>query len=236
MDFIAIVAVFIVILMLPFSSTLIEKRKVWPYSKDFPFEPFKLSEEHNQFLQNAANQAQDYDFTYLARGYDNKGKLYRIVYDFLISQDGYTLALLGAGTIYTIPLTGAWLFSKTSQGYTFMTVTNQSADEYDLSGFIKSNLIITDDFKKAYHSHVSKLNKHCWLFEQFTPGHELDDLKKLRYQRLEYMEREKWIRFLCDGKDQWKYTVRGGLKWSIWNTLAGIAKYPMSIWKGFIGK
>lgn len=222
--------------MLPFITTLIEKRKVWPYSPDFPFEPFKLSAGHHQFLEYTRAKAQDYGFVFLQRGYDNKGKSYRLVYDFLISQDGYTLTLLGAGTLYNIPLEGIWLFSKTVQGRAIVTITNQSADEYDLSGLTKNNLILTNDFQKAYRDHIVKFNASEWAFERFTAGRELEDLLRLRYQRLEYMEQRGWIRFLDLEKDRWKYTVLGGLKWSIFSVVIGTLKYPMSVWKGIAGK
>ncbi len=228
--------VFLVSAILPFITAIIEKRKVWPYSRGFPFEPFELSAEHDRFLEYARAQAQEYGFTFLERGYDNKGPSYRIVYDFLISKDGYTLALLGAGALYKIRIKGAWLFSKTPDGHAFVTITNQSADEYDLSGMTTNNLILTTDVKKAYRHHIDKINAHDWAFEPFTAGQELEDLRRLRYQRLGYMEQRGWIRFLGNEKDQWKYTVRGGLKWSIYGVAIGMAKFPVSLWKGIFGK
>jgi len=50
------------------------------------------------------------------------------------------------------------------------------------------------------------------------------------------MEQKKWIRFIGPEKDQWKYTVWGGFKFSIYGVAIGTAKYPVSLWKGITGK
>lgn len=228
--------IIVVAAMLPFVTALIEKRRVWPYSPEFPFEPFELSAQHQLFLKQARLDAHQYGFTYLQRCYDNKGKSYRLVYDFMISEDGFTLAVLGAGKILTIPLQGAWLFSKTADGHAVVTVTNQSADEYDLSGLTQSNLIITDDFQKAFRSHIEKTNAYEWPFERFAPGKELEDLLQLKCRRLNYMQQKKWIKLFGPDDDQWKYTALGALKWSIAGVVIGTLRYPASVWKGLFGK
>lgn len=222
--------------LLPFVTVLIEKRKSWPYCREYPFEPFELSKHHLRFLEKTHRQAQEYAFRYLERGYDNKGKTYRLVYDFLISQDGYTLALLGAGTLAAFAIKGVWLFSKTADGRVLVTITNQSADEYDMSGLNENNLILTDDFKKAFRCHVNKMNEHDWRFEPFAPGAELGDLQMLEMNRLQMLKDKNLIRFLDDEKDRWKYTVKGGAIFSVFGIARGIAKLPSSIWKGLANK
>ncbi len=236
---IELVLVFLLILLLPVTlplvTVLIEKRKSWPYSDRYEFEPFELSKFHQRFMAERKTEALEYGFTCLERGYDNKGKSYRVVYDFLISRDGYTLALLGAGQVFRFGVQGVWFFSYTADGHTFETITSQAADEYDSSGMSEHNLILTNDFKKAFRSHINKMNGHGWRFESFTES-PLNDLRMLLIRRLEVMEAKGLIRFLDADRDRWKYTLKGGFLFAFCGVYRGMLKLPASLWKGFVDK
>ena len=232
---IIIFVIFLLPVTLPLVTVLIEKRKSWPYSDRYEFEPFELSKFHRRFMEEAKTAALEYGFTYLERGFDNKGKSYRVVYDFLISQDGYTLALLGAGKVLSFGVQGVWLFSYTADGHTFETITSQAADEYDSSGMSEHNLILTNDFKKAFRSHINKMNSHDRRFEAFSES-PLDDLRMLCLKRLEVMEAKGLVRFLDPGRDRWKYTLKGGLIFAFCGVYGGMLKLPASLWKGFVDK
>ena len=109
---ILVVSIFAVIFLFPAVVAKLERRKTWPYSKQYDFGDFQLSSEDQFFIEQCTSSAQKEGFSYLEKRYDGKGKRYKVVYEFLISKDFNTLSIIGAGTVMSMPVKGMWFFSK----------------------------------------------------------------------------------------------------------------------------
>jgi hypothetical protein len=231
---ILIILPFMAIFLFPIIVAKIEKRKTWPYSEQYDFGDFQLSPYNQSFLDQCISSAQTEGFIYLEKGYDGKGKRYKVVYEFLISGDLNTLALIGAGSVMNMPVNGMWLFSKDAQGNCFTTVTSQNAVEYDLTGYWKSSLIITNDFRKAFHHHLHCVAKSLYYAEPYTENGEIDDFRRMIESKIDYLNEGGWIKYVGENTDYWKYTVKGAIKLATCQIIFGIMHLPGSVIKGLL--
>ena len=199
-----------------------------------PNRDFQLSSVNEAYISKCRNSAESEGFTYLERRYDGKGKRYKIAYGFLISSDHNTLVIIGAGTLVNISVNGMWFISKDVHGNCFITVTNQNAVEYDLTGYYKDSLILTNDFGKAFHHHLECVAKNLYHVEPYTENSEMDVLRHLKESKIDHLNKDGWIKYVGENTDYWKYTVKGAIKIATCQIIQGVLRFPKSLLKGLL--
>jgi hypothetical protein len=213
---------------------LVEKRKVWTYDTEYRFGDFTLAPAASRYLQINVERAEDAGFEYLARLFDARGKKYQFVYDFVISPDRLTLAYITAGVLGQFPVKGMWLLSKTADQRVFLTVTAQSAVEYDVTGLWRDQLVPTGDFRRALARHLEMLQALPVQLERFSPGAVFDDLHRLHATQCDYMQRGGYIRFLGDDNQDWRYTLRGATKLAVMQFTIGLVRWPYTLIRSLV--
>lgn len=229
------VLLIVLIFLLPIIIAKIERRRrTWPYIRQYEFGDFQLSPDREAYISKCLNSAENEGFRYLERRYDGKGKRYKVVYDFLISADLNTLAIIGAGTLFNIHVKSMWFISKDVHGNCFTTVTSQDAVEYDLTGYYKDNLILTKDFGKAFHHHLECVAKDLYHVEPYTANSEMDVLRHLRESKIDRLNKDGWVKYVGENTDYWKYTVKGAVKLVTCQIIQGVVRFPKSLLKGLL--
>lgn len=124
-------AVTVIFLVGIVAAALWERRPVMPYvlpAVGSEFEPTMTAASEN-------SAAEHLGFAHDATAHDGKGRLYRVRYDFWISQDCCTLAVIGGGSIASIPVDAVWLWSRTVSGE--ILCTTNAIGEQDISGIVQ---------------------------------------------------------------------------------------------------
>ncbi len=228
------VLLIVLIFLFPIMVTKIERRRTWQYVRQYEFGDFQLSSLNEAYISKCINSADNEGFTYLERRYDGKGKRYKVVYDFLISSDFNTLAIIGAGALANIPVKGMWFISKDVHGNCFITVTDQKAVEYDLTGYYKDSLILTNDFGKAFYHHLECVAKELYHVEPFTENSEMDVLRHLTESKIDHLNKDGWIKYVGENTNYWRYTVKGAVKLATCQIIQGVIRLPVSLLKGLL--
>ncbi len=224
----------VAIFLLPIIVAMIEKRRTWPYIHQYEFDDFQLSSANEAYISKCISSSESEGFTYLERRYDGKGKRYKVAYDFLISSDRNTLVIIGVGTVLNFPVNGMWFISKDVNGNCFTTVTSQSAVEYDLTGYHKDSLILTNDFEKVFHHHLECVAKDLHHMEPYTENSEMDVLRHLKESKIDNLNKDGWTKYVGENTDYWKYTVKGAVKIATCQIIQGVIRFPKSLLKGLL--
>src|SRR6185436_9946249 len=124
--------------MLPVVAAYFERRMVWPYSEP---EPIQGWQGLDPYCLGQLTEAQALQFRFLGRAIDLKGARYKISYHLAVSPGGDTIAIVGAGTIFGIPLKGTWLYSIGPNDAGFCSVNNDQCAEFDVSGRWKGQVV-----------------------------------------------------------------------------------------------
>ena len=145
-------------------AALVEKRMVWPYA---PLGEKEITREGmnaggnaaaNAYIMRFIREATSEGFEYLECMRDAKGSKYKIIYHFLVSQDKYTLAIIGGGKILGLGVKGTWLYSKSNNEGCYYSVDNQSGLVTDISGFWRDQLLFDDNFAALYYTDTFHLS------------------------------------------------------------------------------
>ncbi len=219
-------------------AALYEKRMVWPYGpvikEQINARNMKACEDDkiNNYVVSFISDALEKGFEYLGCFNDAKGGKYKIVYHTLISPDKYTLAIIGGGKIIGMRVWGTWLFSKSDNEHGYYTVDNQSGIEKDLTKLWRDQLVFTDDFTTLYEKHRDWIQKSAPSLMTYQDSNELEEHRRMRRYRFDYMEKQGLIRYLDIDKEYWKYTLLGAIKFSLLSLVIGTyrhrrqGKYP----------
>src|SRR5678815_2444008 len=118
---VVVLGIMAVCAMLPVVAAYFERRMVWPYSEP---EPIQDWQGLDPYCLGQLTEAQTLQFRLLGRATDLKGTRYKISYHLAVSPGGDTIAIVGAGTIFGIPLKGTWLYSIRPNDAGFCSVNN----------------------------------------------------------------------------------------------------------------
>jgi hypothetical protein len=224
-----------VILFIIFGPTLLaalfEKRMVWPYGpigKDgIDAKNMRAGDDEkiNNYLIRYINDAMGKGFEYLGCFNDAKGSKYKVVYHALVSPDNYTLAIIGGGNIIGIKVWGTWLYSQSDNEHCYYTVDNQSGIDKDLSKLWHDQLVFADDFATLYEKHQKWIQANAVSLKIYPSGGELEEYRRARRYRFDYMEKLGYLRYLGNDKEYWKYTLLGAIKFSFLGIVIGTFRH-----------
>lgn len=187
-------------------ACLYETQYVQPYVVPRPGEEYELGE-----TARAANaRAPNLGFEQKGLCHDGKGGLYRVRYDFWLSPDRRTFAVVGGGSIAKIPFDGIWLYSRIRDGRILET-TNEIGSQ-DISGVVEQETWPKMKFAPLVEKHFGRLEEpregDAIPFEDEA---ELKDYFAIRRARAEGLVGRGHARFLDDRESKWKYTLKGAL-------------------------
>jgi hypothetical protein len=134
-------------------------------------------------------------------------------YAMLVSPDRSTLAVIGVGTLFGMPLAATWLHTPSADGqHNWMTTNNPSGYERDPMKLWTMRIIAAKDFAALWNSHQS------WVVDQlnslpacFPAGSEIETFAQQRRAHFELMAQRGIIRFIDQTNSVWRYTFRGAL-------------------------
>lgn len=140
---------------------------------------------------------------------DGKGRIYRIRYDFWLSEGGEILALVGGGTIAGVSVLNTWFHSLTTDGRCLVTLGAQNASEIDLGGLAVEALVAGGDFETLLAWHRRRI-----AATEVVPYSEADPLG----DHLDYRRRrtdglvDRGYAFYADpDRTAWRYTLKGAV-------------------------
>jgi len=169
-------------------------------------------------------QAMQAGFQFLAWTYDMKGPMYKINYAFVVSPDRECLAIIGAGAIGSIPVSGTWLYSRDSQGTLSYSTDKQSCSVIDISGAIKCQLVPNAPLVTLVQSHREWLHTRGIMPAAFPLGAEIDELRTLMTVHRKEMGRKGLITFTDQSEERWRYSFVGAWKMSFVNYWIGLVR------------
>jgi hypothetical protein len=222
-----------------FVTAMLEKRRVWPYlpaqaaeAVGGPFiigtnAPVKAVFEDDGPVPATAHIAATNQAAY-QRGFipvavmrDNKGKIYRIRYDFWLSPDYAILVLVGGGSLASIPLANTWFYTKLADGRRLVTINSPNASEADLTGLNQEALVNNASFDKQLHKHIERMGASGQAAIPYSPQDPLADHYNLLRDRVDRMAQSGYVTYLDADHVGWKYTPKGALVLAIRMVLKG---------------
>lgn len=191
----------------------LERRLAWPYVPVAEMPPDRLPPP-NSYAGWASAAAAEAGFSWRGAFADGKGKLYRLRYDFFRSPDGDVLALVGAGTMASIPVQTTWLYSRLAGGRCLVTFDSQTGAETDLAGLTDGALVERLGFAGQLAAHRARVGAASQPCEPFDAADPLADLRIFRQARVERLALLGYASFLDagkngEGKNAWRYTPKG---------------------------
>ena len=223
----AIPLFFVGLVLLTVAVAMWEKRVVWyfiPVNESQPGQSAPL-DPHNPYAAGAAplqvpppsvdaSQAnaamRQQQFAFLGTCGDAKGAKYHVRYDFWVSPQRDVLVNVGCGTIMGMNVDARWLYTRLQDGRTIVTVSDQSASEYDLTGQRVEALVSAMTFAQLLEAHRKRVKAQFSPLLPFGP----DPLKDLRTEvarRVESLVGSGYARYLDPAQTTWSYTLLGAL-------------------------
>ncbi len=148
---ILLIALLGLILGIPVLLTWWEPRLVWPYGDP---QAHTSVPDYGSTGMLTVERARAAGFTFLGWCPDLKGKMYNLAYGMLLSPDRQTLAIVGVGKMYGIPLTATWMHSASSDRQKWwVTVNSPSAFEHDPLGQIEMRIVNSVDVEDQLVQH-----------------------------------------------------------------------------------
>lgn len=199
----------------------LEKRMVWPYGNPEPQPQFPDSSGYStQWIDDALKVG----FCFLGWSPDLKGPRYRVCYALLVSPERDCLAIIGAGTILSMPLRGTWIYTRSTEGRVLCTTDNQACVEIDVARQWRNQLARTGMFTELLQRHHDLLRTSAVTPQPFTPGREAQEFRTLREERYQSMSRKGLIAFADGSATHWRYTLLGALKFAALNYSVGLLR------------
>ena len=219
-----------------FLAAVLEKRMVWPYAPlgavnrpfpngtrdgENPFAPPGSADPVPLTDYSAFNnrEASHCGFSLLGSFFDAKSKLYRIRYDFWLSDDRVVLAVIGGGTLAAIPLDATWLITRIGDGRCLFTVDEPKGADSDPSGLTHQEIITNADLHELLTRHLERVAAADHPAEPYSPTAALEEHRQFRQTRTDRLEERGLARFLDQERNAWKYNVYGAIYVAALSTL-----------------
>ena len=201
----------------------VEKRMVWPFGELQPILPPGC--DPTGYGSRWANDAARSGWKMLGWSRDIKFIKYSIYYALMISPDQSTCAVIGTGQMGPLPLKATWLYTPTADGRTLYTTDNQTGVSIDLSGNWRNQLILAaPNFGNLYLQHQGWLHSMNAMPRKFGVGRELSDLRAVRDEHFQAMERAGLIFFTDLGRQYFQFTLLGAAKSAPWGYIVGLSR------------
>ena len=177
-----------------------------------PIQPYYIPDEGNEYepsatARHANAQAIERGFRHDCLCHDGKGKLYRVRYDFWVSPDALTFAVVGSGTVASIPVNGIWLYSRNTNGRILCT-TNEIGEQ-DISGVEDQVTWPHSDFAALVEKHSQRLTEI--VAQPFNDDSALREFFDMRRSKADGLVERGYAYYLNDERLVWRYTLRGDL-------------------------
>lgn len=211
LDALLLIALFAFLLGAPAAIMMWEKRLVWPYGEP---EVQSTAPDIGSYGSLTVQAAQAAGFSFLGWCKDLKGKNYNLCYAMLVSPDRQTLAIVGSGKLFGMPMAGTWLHTLSGDRQrSWATVDNPSGYERDPLGQTDMR-IVQGAFVDVWTGH------QVWVHTQqfgtpttFAAGQELRTFKAFKQAKADLMARTGLIRFIDPlSADRWRYTLSGAVQ------------------------
>jgi len=212
-----VVGIFAFFFLAVIAAGLWEKRPVQPY-----YVPDKGEEYQPSTIARRANKdAAQMQYRQCGLCHDGKGKLYKIRYDFWISDDHTILAGIGSGTLAKVPVNGIWLYTLLDDGCV-LSATNQ-AGEQDISGVEDQATWPQHNFTQMIEKHRSRMEGAA--VEKFPDAQPMAAYFDMRRRKAEALVEMGYAYYLDDDQMVWRYNLKGA-----------IAFYVVATWVRPIGR
>ncbi len=188
----------------------LEKRLVWPYVPPSDVPPERCPPP-NAYAYEAAAAAAAEQFTWLGTFADGKGKLYRLRYDFFRSPEGDVLAVVGTGTLASVPMQTTWLHTLLADGRCLVTVDHQNGGETDLAGLAEEALIANRGFTGQAAAHRARIAAADQPVTRFSDADPLASFRAYRQKRIERLAALGYAAFLDPQQAAWRYSLKGAV-------------------------
>jgi hypothetical protein len=186
------------------AACLWEKRPVQPYYVPEPGKEYEPSSEARE--GNLAALRLNYTSAGLA--HDGKSSLYRVRYDFWLSPDGFTFAVVSSGTIAKLPVYGIWLWSRLKEGQ-ILNTTNEIGEQ-DISGVEEQQTWPRYSFHQLHKKHrLRRENSDPIPFPAEAP---LQGFFDIRRRKADALVERGLARYLDEDGSVWKYTLKEAIK------------------------
>ncbi|HZN35476.1 MAG TPA: hypothetical protein VFB80_16725 [Pirellulaceae bacterium] len=157
---------------------------------------------------NAAMKTMGFEF--LGTCGDAKGAKYHVRYDFWVAPERDVLVNVGCGKVIGIDVDARWLYTRLQDGRTIVTVSDQSASEYDLTGQRVEALVSAISFQQLLSAHRKRIKAQFSLPLSFGPD-PLKDLRTEIKQRVDTLVASGYAKHLDPQQATWSYTLLGAL-------------------------
>jgi hypothetical protein len=185
------------------AAGLWEKRPIQPYSVPEPGQEYASSEAAN--LANLAAVKLGYRHGGLC--HDNKGRLYRVRYDFWIANDNATIAVIGSGSVASSKVDGIWLWSRLMSRQILCT-TNERGEQ-EICGIIEQQTWPQRNLKQLDEIHKRRLATD--VVEPFSADSPMLGYFEIRRLKAEALVNQGYADYVDDEHTIWRYTFNGAL-------------------------
>ena len=204
-----------------------EKRQVWPYVLAANVAPEKVP-PLNAYVNEAAAAAMGMGFAPLGVYIDGKGKMYRIRYDFFRAASGDVLAIVGTGSVASIPVQTTWLHTLLSDGRSLVSIDNQTGGEIDLAGLTLEALCKNVGFAELLAFHHQRLSAVSVPLLPFPEANPLEALRHYRQGRVERLTTMGYASCLDEQRNVWRYSLKGAVKLAFRQYFTGLRREIVS--------
>ncbi len=197
---------FLLPLALTVGVCLWERRPVQPYFVPEPGTEYTPS--GSAATANRAAERAGFDFAGLC--HDAKPLIW-VRYDFRLSPDRDTLALIGSGTVAGVPQAGLSLYSATADGRVLATGT--VAGDADISGVEEQRVWPGSGFDAVWDRHQRR--SAGVVVEPFPAASPLASYFCIRRLKAEALVGRGYARYLDADQAVWRYTLRGAVVFAV---------------------
>jgi hypothetical protein len=222
-----VVLAFMAISFLPgFLAALFEKRMVWPYqaasefvneqatareSATNPYAP-PSKQDHvaiTSYSNATCRRLESLGYSYQGVYYDRRRGLYKLRYDFWLSDDRLVLALVGGGALAGIPVSGTCLFTRLEDGHCLLTIDEPKSQDSDPSGLTLQKIVTHADLAELIAQHRERLTDSESSALSYSARTPLDDHRAFRTRRADVLIDAGLARYLDEERNGWRYTLKG---------------------------
>ena len=200
-------AVTVIFLVGIVAACLWERRPIQPYvvpPTDGIFAPTLKAASENSVAESLS-------YEHNATVHDGKGRLYRVRYDIWVSPDCCTLAVIGGGTVASIPVDGIWLWSRSSNGQVLCT-TNEIGEQ-DISGIVQQQTWPAKTLSALIKTHEDRLRTITTV--PFPTDQPLRGHFEIRRAIADALVDRGYAYYISDDRLAWRYTISGAFAFYI---------------------
>jgi hypothetical protein len=167
--------------------------------------------------RTANEDAYDEEYKFCGVGKHVGNSVIRVRYDFWLSPDRLTVAVVGGGTTMKVPVNGIWLWSRLTDG-TILCTCNEIGEQ-DISGLVQQQTWPQERFPRLVDHHALRLQDSETEPVPFEEGNPFGGLADLSRRRVESLVLRGRARYLDDENTRWKLTLMGAVQFyftSVW--------------------